>query len=197
MGIWKNFFGKKSSKKSEKSPYLPKLEDPIDLSFAKNFTSSGGYFLYNDSHELVHSNFKKICLENNWEPNQIVSLNKNLSDLFQTQFVVHTSGKLDQFEAAFIHCEYLIGNTGKILLSKHQINHFKVKDLPQTIIVSAKINQLTRDVSQGMTLLKNKYLKDIPTNITTLNIESARSSDIKDQSTQTSTKNIYLLLEDF
>ena len=196
MGILKNFFGKKSSKKSEKSPYLPKLEDPIDLSFAKNFTSSGGYFLYNDSHELVHSNFKKICLENNWEPNQIVSLNKNLSDLFQTQFVVHTSGKLDQFEAAFIHCEYLIGNTGKILLSKHQINHFKLDELPQTIIVSAKLNQLTRDVSQGMSLLKNKYVDKIPTNITTLKTKSLKIKE-KNQEAQTNAKNIYLLLEDF
>lgn len=196
MGIWKHFFGKKSLKKPEKSPYLPKQEDPIDLSFAKNFTSSGGYFLYNDSLELVLSNFNKICLENNWEPNQIVSLNQNLSDLFQTQFVVYSSGKLDQFEAALIHCEYLIGNTGKILLSKHQINHFKLDELPQTIIVSAKIKQLTRDVSQGMSLLKSKYEDTIPTNITTLKTKSQTIKE-KNQEAQTNAKNIYLLLEDF
>ena len=196
MGIWKNFFGKKPSNKSEKSPYLPNPEEPMDLSFAKNFTSSGGYFLYNDSLELVLSNFSKICVENNWEPNQIVSLNKELSDLFHTQFIVHTSGKLNQFEAALIHCEYLIGNTGKILLSKHQINHFKLNELPQTIIVSAKINQLTRDVSQGMSLLKNKYADTIPTNITTLKTKSLASKE-KNQEVKTNAKNIYLLLEDF
>ncbi len=196
MGIWKNFFGKKPPKKSEKSPYLPKSEEPIDISFAKNFTSSGGCFLYNDSFDLVRSNFNKICLENNWEPNQIVSLNKNLSDLFQTQFIVHTSGKLNHFEAALIHCEYLIGNTGKILLSNHQINHFKLNELPQTIIVSAKINQLTRDVSQGMSLLKNKYADKIPTNITTLKTKSLTIKE-KNQEARTNAKNIYLLLEDF
>lgn len=197
MRIWNKFFGKKPAKKSEKSPYFPSIEDPVDLSFVKNFTANGGLFLYNESLALVQSNFMQICIENNWKKNEIVSLDKAISQHFGTHYIDQKSGKLSHFKAVLIHCEYLIGNTGKILLSKHQINHFKVKDLPQTIIVSAKINQLTRDVSQGMTLLKNKYLKDIPTNITTLNIESARSSDIKDQSSQTSTKNIYLLLEDF
>jgi len=41
MGIWKKIFGKKP----DKSPYLPIPEEPLDISFAKNFTSNGGLFL--------------------------------------------------------------------------------------------------------------------------------------------------------
>ena len=40
MGIWKKIFGKKP----DKSPYLPIPEEPLDISFAKNFTSNGGLF---------------------------------------------------------------------------------------------------------------------------------------------------------
>ena len=49
MGIWKKIFGKKP----DKSPYLPTPEEPLDISFAKNFTSNGGLFLYNESREKI------------------------------------------------------------------------------------------------------------------------------------------------
>ena len=194
MGIWNKFFG---AKKSEKSPYFPDSEGPLDLSFVKKFTSFGGFFLYNDSSELVLKNFKEICTENNWNQSEIISLNQNLAKRFQVSFVEQTSGKLDDFKAILIHCEFLISNTGKILLSNNQINHFKIKALPKTIIVSAKISQIARDVSQGMTQLKNKYINTIPTNITTLNIKRKSSNDKQNQEEQTDSKNIYLLLEDY
>lgn len=194
MGIWNKFFG---AKKPEKSPYFPDSEGPLDLGFVKKFTSFGGFFLYNDSSELVLKNFKEICTENNWNQSEIISLNQNLAQRFQVSFVEQASGKLDNFKAILIHCEFLISNTGKILLSNNQINHFKIKALPKTIIVSAKISQIARDVSQGMTQLKNKYINAIPTNITTLNIKWQSSSDKQNQEEQTDSKNIYLLLEDY
>ena len=197
MGIWNKFFGKKHSSKPEKSPYLPESEDPVDIAFAKNFTKQGGLFLYTDSSNLVQKNFSRICQENNWRRAEVICLNQNLSQIFQTNFIDQTSGNLDQFKAILIECEFLISNTGKILLSNHQINHFKIKALPQTIIVIAKINQITRDVSEGMTLLKNKYTTTIPSNITTLNIINTNYNNKKNQAEETKAKNIYLLLEDF
>jgi hypothetical protein len=86
---------------------------------------------------------------------------------------------------------------GKILLSSQQIHHFKLNELPQTLIVTANIKQLTRDVSEGMTLLKNKYKNTIPTNITTLKIKSEPTEDKKNLTSRSNTKNIYLLLKDF
>ncbi len=197
MGIWNKFFGKKHSSKPEKSPYLPESEDPVDITFVKKFTEQGGLFLYNDSSNLVQKNFSRICQENNWQRSEVISLNRNLSQHFETNFIDQTSGNLNQFRAILIKCEFLISNTGKILLSNHQINHFKIKALPQTIIVIAKINQITRDVSQGMTLLKNKYINTIPLNITTLNIILTDDNNIKNEDKETNAKNIYLLLEDF
>ena len=198
MGLWKKIFRKNPSKKKiENSPYLQKNEEPIELSFVKNFTANGGLFLYNDSLELIKFNFKEICIENKWNRNDIVTLNQKIAELFQVHFVEQLSGKLNHFKAIIIQCEYLISNTGKILLSKHQINHFKLNELPSTIIVKAKMNQLSRDVSHGMTLLKNKYIKNIPTNITTLNTSFKSSNDRRNLLKYNKSKNIYLLLEDF
>ena len=193
MGIWDKFFGKSKTQKSKKSPFLPNEEDPLDIGFAKNFTRKGGRFLYNESKDILLSNFNEICVENNWENQQILSLNQINSDLFSTSYVNETSGSLKAYKAALIDCEYLISNTGKILLSENQIRHFKLSDLPETIVVMASMDQLVRDVSQGMTFLKNKYPKTIPTNITTLKIKSD-PEEVAESST--TSKSIYLLLED-
>ena len=197
MGIWDKFFGKSKTKKSKKSPFLPNEEDPLDIGFAKNFTRKGGRFLYNESKDILLSNFNEICVENNWEHQQILSLNQTTSDLFYNSYINETSGNLKAYKAALIDCEYLISNTGKILLSENQIRYFKLSDLPETIIVKARMDQLVRDVSQGMTLLKNKYPKTIPTNITTLKIKSDSEETKKAVATSSTTsKSIYLLLED-
>ena len=196
MGIWDSLFGKSKAKKIENSPFFPKQDDPLDVGFAKNFTSKGGKFLFNEIKSNLAENFKNICIENNWEPRHIISLDNSLSNEFGAGLISQKSASLKAYSAALINCEYLISNTGKILLSEYQIKHFKLDDLPQTIIVKANMNQLVRDVSQGMTLLKNKYPKKIPTNITTLKIRSDSEEEKQADKSGTSSKSIYLLLED-
>ena len=197
MGLWDFFFGKKHSDKPKKSPYLPETEDPLDIKFVKNFTSNGGFFLYNDSKELVLSNLDKICLENSWTLEQIVCLDKEISEILGVSYLNETFAKLNKFKALLIKCEYLISNSGKILLSDQQIRHLKLIDLPETILISAKISQFAKDVSEAMSNLKNKYKKNIPINITTLKAISKNEKNEKITSQRTDSKNIYLLLEDF
>ena len=63
MGIWDKFFGKKTENKSEKSPYMPSEETPIDISFAETFTNKGGHFLFCESSKLVPLNLEEILKE--------------------------------------------------------------------------------------------------------------------------------------
>jgi hypothetical protein len=53
-----------------------------------------------------------------------------------------------------------------------------------------------RDVSQGMSSIKNKYKKTIPTNITSLEPKTEDDVEKAFSKSETSAKNIYLLLED-
>jgi len=197
MGLWDFFFGKKLSFKPKKSPYLPEIEDPLDIRFVKNFTSNGGYFLYNDSKELVSSNLDKICLENSLTLEEIVCLDKQISETLGIRYLDETLAKLNKFKAVLIKCEYLISNSGKILLSDQQIKHLKLIDLPETILISAKISQFSKDVSEAMTNLKNKYKNNFPINITTLKAISKNEKNEKINNQTADSKNIYLLLEDF
>ena len=153
--------------------------------------------MYNDSKELVFSNLDKICLENSWTLKQIVCLDKEISEILGVSYLNETFAKLNKFKALLIKCEYLISNSGKILLSDQQIKHLKLIDLPETILISAKISQFAKDVSEAMSNLKNKYKKNIPINITTLKAISKNEKNEKITSQTTDSKNIYLLLEDF
>ena len=197
MGIWDNLFGKKNKASPESSPYLPAKKDIVEIEFAKSFTQKGGRFLFCETAENTKENLKEICIENQIDTTELACFNPLLSQKFSLNCIDKVSGKLTGFKAAFIECEYLISNTGKILLSEFQIKHFKLSELPQIIIVKATINQLVRDVSQGMTALKNKYSDAIPTNITTLNIKADHErEEFKSEVPSTLSKSIYLLLED-
>lgn len=196
MTVWDKFFGRSKPKKTDNSPFLLKEDYPLEISFAKKFTQKGGKFLFNESQSKLKDNFKDICIENNWKPNNVVSFDYKFSNQFGTCSISQKSGSLKAFKAAFIECEFLISNTGKILLSENQIKHFKLSAFPETIIVKACMNQLVKDVSQGMTFLKTKYPQKIPTNITTLRIKSYLDEEKQTLETDSISKSIYLLFED-
>ena len=117
MGIWDRFFGQFTGGKSKQSPYIPVKEDPIDISFAKNFTSKGGRFLFCESSDSVFNNYKEICIENKWNPSTILCLEKMLSLSLDIKLFDQSSENLKSFKAAVIFCEYLIIDSGKIILS--------------------------------------------------------------------------------
>ncbi len=101
----------------------------------------------------------------------------------------------DDLKALVVECEYLLSNSGRMLISSNQIKNNKLDSLPDILIVIATSNQFVGDVSEGMTRLKSKYSKKFPTNITTINV---RNKFIEDDflSYGNSAKDIYLIISD-
>ena len=192
MGFWDLFQKKKASNIKDKSHIDDETSE--ELLFAKNFTEAGGKFIYIDKGDSIIDTFTKIKEENQWNKNNVKclssALSKNLGikktkDLFEN----------DDLKALVIECEYLLSNTGRMLISSNQIKNNKLDSLPDILIVIATSNQFVSDVSEGMTRLKSKYLKKFPTNITTINI---RNKFIEDDflSYGNSAKDIYLIISD-
>ena len=194
MNWWGNFFGKKKSEQTDKSPYLPEKKPPKDVSFAEKFTANGGFFLFSDDKKEVLINFKEILKENHWIRDDILCFDKDLSDVFELP-LVDTKIVCQPSKVGLFLCEYLISNTGSILFCNRQTHHYKINELPKVLIVYASTSQLVYDVSEGMTLLKNKYKNTIPTNISTLNSKINRNEEDIDSKLNQS-KTIYLLLQD-
>ena len=192
MGFWDFFKSKKNNESKSDESSLPHIGSN-DLVFAKNFTDSGGRFIFIDEINSTKEVFEKIFEENQWDSENVCSLNPNVAKNLE----IRSIRKIDNenVKALVTECEYLISNTGRILICNKQIKSNKIEDLPSVLIVLAKSNQFVSDVSEGMTMLKNKYKGNFPTNITTLNVKNKLNED-NFLTYGNSAKDIYLILSD-
>ena len=192
MGFWELFQKKKTDDTKDESRNNDEASE--ELVFAKNFTEAGGKFIYIDKGDSVIDTFTKIKEENKWDKNNVKcltpALSKNLG-IKKTNDIAEN----DDLKALVIECEYLLSNTGRILISSNQIKNNKIDSLPDVLIVIATSNQFVGDVSEGMTKLKSKYSKKFPMNITTINV---KNKFIEDDflSYGKNAKDIYLIISD-
>ena len=191
MKFFNHLFGKnKKNNDVEESPFLPKETEPVEIIFAKNFTSKGGKFLYCENKNEVLQYFDEILIENNWTLNSITCNNNFLTDYFGLK----KSNDKDIFDAEIITCEFLVANKGSILVSSNQISTKKLNEISENLIVFAKNSQFSSDVSESMSLLNSKY-ETKPTNITTINSFDTKS-EIDFLSYGRTSKNLYLIVQE-
>ena len=192
MGFW-NFFKSKKKDESENDESSHQNIGSIDLIFAENFTKSGGRFIFIDEINSTKEVFEKIFEENQWDSENVCSLNPNVAKNLEIKSIRKIDN--ENVRALVTECEFLISNTGRILICNKQIKSNKIEDLPSVLIVLAKSNQFVSDVSEGMTMLKNKYKGNFPTNITTLNVKNKLNED-NFLTYGNGAKDIYLILSD-
>ena len=192
MGFCDFFRSKKNEDSDEiESPIFE--DDSNDIIFAKKFTSSGGRFTFIDEKNSTNEIFKKIIEENQWTLDNVCSLDSNLSKNLDIRLIRKIDN--DNVKALVTECEFLLSNTGRILICNKQIKSNRIESLPPVVIILAKSNQFVSDVSEGMTKLKMKYKTNFPTNITTINVKNKLNED-NFLSYGNSAKDIYLILSD-
>jgi hypothetical protein len=192
LGFWDFFRSKKNEDSDEiESPNFE--DDSNDIIFVKKFTSSGGRFTFIDEKNSTNEIFKKIIEENQWTLDNVCSLDSNLSKNLNIRLIRKIDN--DNVKALVTECEFLLSNTGRILICNKQIKSNRIESLPPVVIILAKSNQFVSDVSEGMTKLKMKYKTNFPTNITTINVKNKLNED-NFLTYGNSAKDIYLILSD-
>ena len=192
MGFWDFFRSKKNEDSDEiESPIFE--DDSNDIIFVKKFTSSGGRFTFIDEKNSTNEIFKKIIEENQWTLDNVCSLDSNLSKNLNIRLIRKIDN--DNVKALVTECEFLLSNTGRILICNKQIKSNRIENLPPVVIILAKSNQFVSDVSEGMTKLKKKYITNFPTNITTINVKN-KLNEGDFLTYGNSAKDIYLILSD-
>ena len=192
MGFW-DFFKNKKNEDSNEIDSPISINDTNDLIFAKNFTSFGGRFIFIDEKNSTNEIFQKIIDENQWTDENVCSLDSNISKNLNIRLIRKIDN--DNVKALVTECEFLLSNTGRILICNKQIKSNRIEDLPSVVIVLAKSNQFVSDVSEGMTELKKKYKTNFPSNITTINVKNKLNED-NFLTYGNSAKDIYLILSD-
>ena len=192
MGFW-NFFRNKKNEDSDEIESPISKDDTSDVIFAKNFTSFGGRFIFIDEKNSTNEVFQKIIEENQWSNDNVCSLDSNISKNLNIKLIRKIDN--DNVKALVTECEFLLSNTGRILICNKQIKSNRIEDLPSVVIVLAKSNQFVSDVSEGMTELKKKYKTNFPSTITTINVKNKLNED-NFLTYGNSAKDIYLILSD-
>ncbi|GAA4277650.1 LUD domain-containing protein [Aquimarina mytili] len=199
MSLFRRIFSSKSKsdQKSkerhleDRSKYMPEIDLPIDESFMMNFKRNGGKFLYCDNDNEVLDSFDKILLENDWYEKDVCSFDIALEHKFSGFNLNYVKASSASF--FFATCEYLIADSGAILVSSNQLREKKLTELPDNFVILAATSQLVKSIGEGLKGIKEKNKNAIPSNITTIkDFEPQKEKDFL--SYGSSSKNLYLLL---
>jgi hypothetical protein len=164
---------------------------PVDEKFTYNFKKNGGKFLYCENLNEVKDQFLNILEENDWFECEALCYEPKLFSMLDENKLMYDKPTNPMF--LFASCENLIADEGSVLFSSNQIKQNKPNDLPNNIIILATTSQILEAKSDGLRVIKKKYDKDYPTNITTIKyFEKAKDEDFLQYGS--TAKNLYLLL---
>jgi hypothetical protein len=164
---------------------------PVDEKFTYNFKKNGGKFLYCENLGEVKDQFLNILEENDWFECEALCYEPKLFSMLDENKLSYDKPTNPMF--LFASCENLIADEGSVLFSSNQIKQNKPNDLPNNIIILATTSQILEAKSDGLRVIKKKYDKDYPTNITTIKyFEKAKDEDFLQYGS--TAKNLYLLL---
>jgi len=196
MSLFKKFFGagndsSDEEKESEFNSMQASLSAPADEKFTFNFKKNGGKFLYCENLGEVKDQFENILEENDWFESDAICFEPKLFSMLEENKLNYKNPSEPKFLLA--SCENLIADEGSILFSSNQIKQNKPNDLPVNIVILATTSQILESKSDGLRVIKKKYDRDYPTNITTIKyFEKAKEEDFLQYGS--SAKNLYLLL---
>lgn len=195
MSLFRKIFGSGNDASDEEmqSEYnTPKPSNlPIDDLFTFNFKKNGGKFIYCENLNEVKEQFENILEENDWFESEVLCYEPKLFHLLDENKLTHTNPTQPKF--FFASCENLIADEGSVLFSSNQIKHKKPNELPDNIVILATTSQILESKSDGLRVIKKKYDKDYPTNITTIKyFEKVQEEDFLTYGS--CAKNLYLLL---
>jgi len=164
---------------------------PVDEKFTYNFKKNGGKFLYCENLNEVKDQFLNILEENDWFECEALCYETKLFSILDENKLLYDKPSNPKF--LFASCENLIADEGSVLFSSNQIKQNKPNDLPINIIILATTSQILETKSDGLRVIKKKYDKDYPTNITAIKyFEKAKDEDFLQYGS--TAKNLYLLL---
>ena len=196
MSLFRKIFGSgNDSSGEEKQNEFNNLQSdnsaPVDEKFTFNFKKNGGKFLYCENLEEVKEQFENILEENDWFESEAVCFEPKLYSMLEENKLNFDKPVNPKFLLA--PCENLIADEGSVLFSSNQIKQNKPNELPANIVILATTSQILESKSDGLRVIKKKYDKDYPTNITTIKyFEKAKEEDFLQYGS--AAKNLYLLL---
>lgn len=160
------------------SSVYKEMSDPLDVSFAQEFTKAAGKFLYCENEDDFGNNLKMLAQENDWD--SIYCLDPVIAEVLSKHDIRNSSDEkafLDQ-KVGITRCEYLIARLGSILVSSAHPSGRRMNVYPEVHIVVAYTSQLVPDIKDALKAMKNRYGENLPSMISCITGPS-RTADIE------------------
>ena len=180
-----------TSEPEAQSLFSSSKKEPVDLSFVKNFTASGGKFLYCEQEKDAYEFLAQIAKESHL--NSIFCNDGNLQSILQKAGVNVLAENVKDADAFCSSCEFLISFNGGIMITANQTMGNKLSELPETFITVARTSQIVENLRSGLTGIRSKYSGNIPSQITTIK-GPIKASSPEEAGGSTCNKEVYLLL---
>ncbi len=156
--------------------FHPSTKD-LEIEFAENFTKLLGMFVYCLSTEEMAENLDQLLATRGWK-NCYCAEPELGKQLRQMGFDNFNYTDIASCDVAITTCECLVARTGSLVLSAAQENGRTTSVYAPTHICIAYTDQLVFDIKDGLSLLKAKYKKSLPSLIT-LATGPSRTADIE------------------
>ncbi len=158
--------------------YYSKDELNLEERFATEFSNLGGKFVYCANMNEMITQLQTLAHNLNWD--SISTKDQFLLDYFSKQHLslVQDAGDLHDMKVGISLCECLIARTGSVLLTARQESGRSLPVYAPIHITIAFTKDLVWNISDAMSLLKEKYQNNLPSMIS-LATGPSRTADIE------------------
>ena len=144
------------------SPIYASNNESLEINFAQNFTEAGGKFVFCLDYAECIDNLMYLAKENAWS--EIFCLEEPLRELLDIGELLHSSKPEDfsKLHACITTCEFLIAQTGSVVISSRQTSGRKTPFAFPLHLVVAFTSQLMNDIKETLKKLRIKYPAQFP-----------------------------------
>lgn len=136
-------------------------EDGEAVTFVKNFQDNGGIFMYLENETDFIACLTQLCAENSWSPLWCGSpaMHKMLEHC-GIDHTTDTQREPKQQLVSITDCDYLIAQTGSIVITDKLVPDNRYITTPDVHIVLARMSQITPNLKVALSKIKEKYAEN-------------------------------------
>ena len=150
----------------EHGKFAPEEKEPDHVRFVRQFTESGGFFIYCGTKTEVIDALNDILEEHNLLG--IGSPDENVLTLLKQLNINRVNQKVKECDTICTYCESMIAFNGGIMMTENQTNGLKIDQMPKYHIILGKTSQIVEKLSDAMGRINQHYRNNRPAQISQL-----------------------------
>jgi len=154
------------------------FHDPVDITFAQEFTKVAGKFIYCETETDLYNNLVTLIADRNWK--NIFCHEPGIKKILDKAKIPFHDQEKDflSTEVGITYCEYLIARYGSIMVSSKQASGRRLHAFPENHLVIAYSSQIVPELKDAISKISDEYKGKFPSSISVITGPS-RTADIE------------------